>query len=109
MVKAPAGEAVKGFNPIIAIAIAITIAFFMVLATTITFLRSSAYTTVKQIQIGIQATESMNQGNLDITSPINAIDIDQYATGINQRLDMMDDYADFGPEAVADAQLGLSN
>jgi cell division protein FtsL len=103
----PSNEVIKGVNPTIAITIAIAVAFVMVLATTIIFLRSSAYTTVKQIQIGIRATEAMNQGNLDITSPINAIDIDQYTDSINQRLNMIDDYADFGPEAVSNAQLGL--
>lgn len=103
----PSNEVIKGFNPTVAIAVAVAAAFVMVLVTTIIFLRSGAYATVKQIQIGIRATESMDQGNLDITSPINAIDIDQYADGISQRLNMIDDYADFGPEAVSNAQLGL--
>jgi nitrogen fixation/metabolism regulation signal transduction histidine kinase len=107
MAQGQSTETIKGVNPIAAIAIAIAIAFVMVLVTTFIFLRSSAYATVKQIQIGIQATEAMDQGDLDITSPINAVDIDQYATSINQHLDMIDDYADFGPEAVSDAQLGL--
>jgi hypothetical protein len=100
-------EIVKGLNPTVAIALAIVIASAMVLGTTLSFLHSGAYTTVKQIQLGIETTESMDQGGLDITSPINAIDIDDYANSIDQRIKLIDDYADFGPEAVSDAQLGL--
>jgi hypothetical protein len=104
--KSPS-EAVKGLNPTVAIALAIFIAFVMVLGTTLSFLRSGAYTTVKQIRLGIETTESMDQDGLDITSPINAIDIDDYANSIDQRIKLIDDYADFGPEAVSDAKLGL--
>jgi hypothetical protein len=98
----------KSVNPIAAIGIAIVLAGIMVMITTVNFLRSGAYTTVKQIQIGIKAVDSVNQSDeLDITSPINAIDIDEYASGINQRLDLINDYADFGPEAISDSSLGL--
>ncbi len=100
-------EAIKGLNPTVAIALAILIASAMVLGTTLGFLRSDAYTTVKQIQLGIETTESMDRTGLDITSPINAIDIDDYANSIDQRIKLIDDYADFGPQAVSDAQLGL--
>ena len=38
---------------------------------------------------------------------INAQDIDNYSLSIYQRLKAIDDYTDFGPEAVSDSALGL--
>lgn len=96
-----------GTNPLIAIGIAIFIAFIMVTATTVIFLHSDAYTTVKQIKIGNEAVKSLDKTLLDTDSPINAQDIDNYSLSIYQRLKAIDDYTDFGPEAVSDSALGL--
>ena len=97
-----------GLNPTVAIFLAIAISLIMVATTTATFLRSSAYTTVKQIQIGISATESIDSADgIDITSPINAVDIDEYVQDVKQRLSLLNDSADFGPEDVSDSALGL--
>jgi len=100
-------EANTGTNPLLAIVLAIAIAAAMVTVTTLNFLNSGAYTTVKQIQIGIQTTDAVNQSDLDIISPINAADIDKYVTTLEQRLNTSDNYEDFGPEAVSDTALGL--
>jgi hypothetical protein len=97
----------SGLNVSAAVFIAIAIACVMVAVTTVIFLRSSAYTTVKQIQIGIKTTESLEHGDLDVTSPINAINIDDYASAINQRLKSVNDANDFGPETISDTALGL--
>lgn len=107
MVKKHSAKTEEGLNPFIAILGTMIITVVMVTVTTIVFLRSGAYATVKQIQLGIQATELVDQGDLDITSPINAADIDEYATSLSQRLNAIDNDKDFGPEAVSDAALGL--
>jgi hypothetical protein len=96
-----------GINPFLVIMAAIALATAMVVITTVNFLHSGAYNTVKQIQIGVQTTEGINQSDLDVTSPINALDINEYAADLEQRLNTLDNYEDFGPEAVSDASLGL--
>ena len=100
-------QASKDLSLTALLAIVILIALIVVFITTVNFLKSNAYNTVKQIQLGIETTESIDGTDLDITSPINAIDIDDYYNSLSKRLQMVDDYADFGPESVSDQTLGL--
>jgi len=93
---------------VLALGVAITIAACMVIATTVSFFKSSAYTTVKQIQTGNQFVRSIDKDSIDTVSPINASDIDEYSKGINDRLKTLDDSDDFGPNDVSDTALGLN-
>lgn len=101
-------EKIEGTNPVLAISMAVAIAALMVIATTYNFLHSGAYTTVKQIQIGTRVVHSIDQGDIDTTSPIKAADIDQYVLSIKERIKALDDTTDFGPAAVSDSALGLN-
>lgn len=107
MAKIRTTKNIEGLNPIIAMLAVIFITAAMVTVTTIIFLRSSAYATVKQIRLGIEATDLLDQDDVDVTSPINATDIDTYSSSLFQRLDALDDYKDFGPDTVSDTTLGL--
>ena len=101
-------EKIEGVNPVLSLGLAIVVAALMVIASTYNFLHSSAYTTVKQIQIGTRIVHSIDQGDVDTTSPIKAADIDQYALSIKERLKALDDNTDFGSAAVSDSTLGLN-
>ena len=87
--------------------LAVAVALSMVVITTVIFLRSGAYTTVKQIQIGSSLIDSKEFSDVKDTSPIKADDIDFYSKNINTKIDTIDDNADFGPENVSDKYLGL--
>lgn len=97
----------RGVNPLLAIGTAIVIALSMVIFTTVNFLHSGAYMTVKQIQIGIKAEHILADEDLDTDSPINASDLDVYANSMHQKIKILDDTADFGPGAVSDQSLDL--
>lgn len=107
MTKKHKTKKLDDLNPLLAMTGVLIITGVMVAITTVVFLHSSAHTTVKQIQLGIEASNLIEQDDIDITSPINATDIDEYHTSINQRLNAIDDQEDFGPEAVSDKALGL--
>jgi hypothetical protein len=97
----------KGSNPVLFIGISLAVAVVIITATTVSFFRSSAYMTVKQIQIGIESVDALSDGKIDMLSPIKAEDIDIYAENLTQRLKLIDDNADFGPDAVSDSSLKL--
>lgn len=96
-----------GANPLLAIGMAVGVAVLMITATTISFIRSDAYDTVKQIKTGSKMVQLINRDGLDILSPIKAADIDIFAQDFNKQLRSLDDYEDFGPNAVSDTSLGL--
>jgi len=98
----------NGTNLLWAIGISVLIAILMVVATTYSFYQSGAYTTVKQIQTGTKLVNSLDIGELDAKAPINASDIDEYARSINLKLKALNDQADFGPQGLSDASLGLN-
>jgi hypothetical protein len=102
-------EKITGTSPILAIGLAVAVAAVMVTVTTIIFLNSSAYTTVKQIQTGSVVISSLDldRDGIDTITPIKAADIDAYAKNIKQRLQSLDDSGDFGPAPVSDSSLGL--
>lgn len=97
----------EGFNPVLAISIIISIALAMVIITFTIFVRSSAYTTVKQIRSGKVVVHALDKSDLDTTSPIKANDIDAFAKTVDQRLRMLDDASDFSAADVTDQKLGL--
>lgn len=96
-----------GFNPIIAIGLAITVAVVMVTVTFIVFINSGAYKTVKQIQVGTKLARSIKPEGYDSTSPIKSADIDSYSQKLNSRVDKYNNQADFGPTNISDPALGL--
>jgi hypothetical protein len=97
----------KGINLLYAIGVSVGIALIMVIVATFSFYHSGAFTTVKQIQTGTQFVKSIDKDSLDVESPINASDIEDYAESIKARLKTLDDNSDFGPDDVSDAALGL--
>ena len=103
----PEADTESSANPLFAIGVVVLVAIIMIIITTVSFLRSGAYTTVKQIQIGTQAVHLMDRNDLDTTSPINASDIDNIASNIKQQVQTLNDKNDFGPDDVSDSALGL--
>lgn len=93
---------------IIFLAIVIVFSSLMITATTLVFFKSSAYGTVKQIQAGTQISDTFDQSGLDVTSPINAVDIDKLAESVYLKVQALDDNADFGSDSVSDSSLGLT-
>ncbi|HOR23368.1 hypothetical protein KBB76_00020 [Candidatus Saccharibacteria bacterium] len=88
------------------ILVAVMVAIVMVSFTTVAFLKSEAYATVKQIQVGSQRHNYLDE-DIDVTSPIKASDIDEYQTSFRERLHSLDDNKDFGPTNLSDENLGL--
>jgi hypothetical protein len=99
----------EGLNPLVAIATAIAFAVGLVLITFIIFLNSGAYKTVKQIQAGTSIARALQSADIDTRSPIKSDDISVYESSVTQRLNVLDDSSDFGPNDVTDANLGLSS
>lgn len=98
----------RGTNLLYAIGIAVGIAILMTTVTTYSFYHSGAYTTVKQIQTGVQFVNSLDIEAIDAKAPINASDIDKYAQSIRAKLQTLEDEKDFGPQSVSDGSLGLN-
>jgi len=96
-------------SPLLAIGIAVLVATIMTIVTTLIFLNSGAYTTVKQIQTGseIITPYQLSQVGIDTSKPIKASDIDDYASTIQKSLQTLNDNQDFGPVPVSDNSLGL--
>jgi hypothetical protein len=97
-----------GMNPVTAIVGAIVIAAAMVLVTFVIFINSTAYATVKQIQIGTKIVQSLSS-DIDSKSPIKSDDITQYQKSIEQRMATIDDTNDFNASDLSDQSLGLTN
>ncbi|MEI6237036.1 MAG: hypothetical protein WCP03_00340 [Candidatus Saccharibacteria bacterium] len=97
----------NGINLMYAIGLAVVVAIIMVFVTTALFYKSGAYTTVKQIQTANQYAKTIDKDSLDVTSSINATDIEKYAQSINSRLNSINDNADFSLEEITDKNLGL--
>ena len=95
-------------NPLVAIGIAIGIAFAMVMTTFTIFINSGAYTTVRQIQVGTKVARSLQGSNMDTRSPIKADDIGAYQQELNKRMRTIDDSTDFGQDDISDQTLGLT-
>ena len=99
---------IKGLNPVTAIVGAVVVAASMVLVTFLIFINSTAYATVKQIQIGTKIVQTLNS-DIDTKSPIKADDIVQFQKSIEQRTSTMDDSSDFNNSELSDQALGLTN
>lgn len=95
-------------NLLTAIIFAIAVASLLIIITFFTFIKSSSYTTVKQIQAGAKVSRSIQNSDIDTRSPIKGEDIDIYQKGVDQRLRTIDDSSDFGPTDVSDQALGLT-
>jgi hypothetical protein len=97
----------EGMNPVTAIIGAIVIAAAMVVVTFTVFVNSTAYATVKQIQIGTKIVQTLSS-DIDTKSPIKADDITQYQKSVEQRTATMDDASDFANADLSDQALGLT-
>lgn len=78
-----------------AVAFTIGLSMIMVIISITIFLQSGAYDTVKQIR----AADSVLQTNLegiDTSSPIQAIDLQEYSESLPQRVKSFNDSEDFG-------------
>lgn len=102
-------EILTSGNPVVAISIAVGVALAMVLVTFVIFINSSAYATVKQIQVGTQVARTLQGTDVDTRSPIKADDIEAYQHRLNTQLQSINDEVDFGPNAISDQTLGLNN
>lgn len=101
------GAAMSG-NPLVAIGLAIGVAFAMVMTTFTIFINSGAYITVRQIQVGTKVARSLQGSNMDTRSPIKADDIGVYQKELSKRMGTIDDTADFGQADISDQALGLT-
>lgn len=97
----------KSFNPIVAIGIAIGVATIMVGVTFTVFINSSAYKTVKQIQVGTKLARSIKPEGYDSTAPIKASDVEAYSQRLNNKVNSYNNQLDFGPANISDSALGL--
>lgn len=97
---------VQTANPLWALMFAIGVGMLMVAVTFIIFVNSSAYITVKQIQIGASKQIDLGPG-YDVTSPVNAKDIDEFSAKVNARLNSINDAADFDTNKTSEKTLGL--
>lgn len=102
-------QTIESTNLVMPLVVAIIIAVIMVTTATLIFLNSSAYNTVKQIQIGTQVANSLNKSDIDTVSPIKASDIYQTYNNIKNQLNQLNDNNDFGPSAVTNQALDLTN
>lgn len=107
------GEAVKTELPArdsaslyVAIGIMACVAAASVIITFTMFLNSSAYVTVKNIQANAKIN-GPGLADYDTTSPVKTADIDETAKAIENKLDGLDNQADYGPDAVSDTTLGF--
>ena len=96
----------RGANPLVAVSVAIGVALIMVTFTFNSFLKSNAYSTIKEIQAN-NANGGSRIGDYDTTSPVKAIDIEETSKDIENRINSLDNSADYGPEQVTNDALGL--
>lgn len=82
------------------------VAVAFVLVTFTMFINSSAYTTVKTIQANAKINGS-SLGDYDTTSPVKTADIEETVKGVENKIQSLDNQADYGPDAVNDSALGV--
>lgn len=92
-------------NPVIAIAIAILLALILSGLSLVSFLHSDAHKTVQLIQKN--PTDTTSDSALDTTSALKSSDIDSIQSAITKDLAGANDAADFSPNELTDAALGL--
>lgn len=77
------------------ILLTITVSTVLVLISFGVFLRSGAYETVKQIGAAQEVLQT-DLGDIDTKSPIQAVDLEDYADSLPQRVKAFNDTEDFG-------------
>lgn len=97
----------EGINLYLAIAIMAALAVASVLITFSLFLRSDAYKTVKIIQAN-EKLDGSTLSDYDTTSPVKPADIEDTMKGIQNKIDGLDNTADYGSDGVSDTTLGVS-
>lgn len=89
----------------VAIAAMAGVAATFVVITFSMFLHSQAYKTVQDIQTSSKINGSI-LGDYDTTSPVKTADIDETIKGIENKIDSLDNEADYGSSSVSDEALG---
>lgn len=90
----------------VAIAAMAGVAIVLVIITFTMFLNSQTYVTVQKIQANSKIDGS-NLADYDTTSPVKTADIDETIKGIENKINSLDNDADYGNEAVSNKALGL--
>jgi len=95
----------KGISTVTAVAIAIAVSLFVSSLNLFIFLRSDMHDKVKLIQNPSQPySDSLT---LDISSPINAEQIQAIKLEINNRFDILKDDQDYSVYDISESTLGL--
>lgn len=91
----------------VAIAVMTALAVTSVLITFSLFLRSDAYKTVQKIQAN-EKLDGSALSDYDTTSPVKPADIEETVKGIQNKIEGLDNNADYGNDGVSDSTLGIS-
>lgn len=100
-------QKVHDTNPVSALGVVIVLAVLMIVFTTILFLRSDAFNTVKQIQAGIKATDKSDLSNYDTTTPVKSEDLDNFSKNLELKLAPIKDESDYSTSKVDYGSLGI--
>ena len=95
----------NGINLIWVISAVTLISFVLVLVSFIFFINSGAYDTVRQISAATDILEKDDLEGYDITSPIQANDIDVYSETLNARVKNFNS-DEFSNEIISEEKLG---
>lgn len=96
-----------GMNLYLAIAVMAGLAVASVAITFSLFLNSDVYKTVRTIQAN-EKLDGSALSDYDTTSPVKSVDIDETMKGIQNKIDGLDNEADYGSSGVSDEELGLT-
>jgi hypothetical protein len=95
-----------GASLYVAIGVMMCIAAAFVVVTFTMFINSSAYKTVQDIQANAKIN-GPGLSDYDTTSPVKTADIDETIKGIENKMQSLDNQADYGPDGVSDSALGV--
>lgn len=91
----------------LAVAGVVAIAGLLSLVGVVTFVRSSAYDTVRQLHNAtLDAPVDLGDG-IDTTSPVKASDVDAFGDAIEKRANSFDDNYDFGLGEIREQEIGF--
>lgn len=90
-----------------AIMVTIILSAVLVAMSFVIFLYSGAYDTVKQIQAASTAIKDDSIKDLDVKSPVQAIDLRDYSDAIKNRILILKDAEDFNTSELDATKLGF--
>lgn len=85
----------------------VAIAALLSLVGVATFVRSSAYNTVRQLHNATLNTPVDLGDGIDTTSPVKAADVDSFGAAIEKRANSYDDNFDFGVGEISEQAIGF--